>query len=88
MGPFICALSLRELFDKERLMDKTVRHHILKLQSLSVRLTCELIHATDEKSRVTIEGQLRAANAALDHFRAAVDILLILDQQRQRAANH
>lgn len=66
-------------------MDETVRNHLLQLEHLSVRLTSGLIHADNERRRGIVEGQLRAVDAALAHFRAALDILLLLDEQSTKA---
>jgi hypothetical protein len=60
-------------------MDRTVREHILELEALSYTLTAGLLHASDARQKKQIEGKLRAIDAALAHFHAALQIESFLD---------
>jgi hypothetical protein len=60
-------------------MDRTVREHILELEALSYTLTACLLHASDAREEKQIEGKLRAIDAALAHFHAALEIESFLD---------
>jgi hypothetical protein len=61
-------------------MDETIRQHILMLQSLTDRLTAQLLYAKNFAEQQQIEGKLKAVDAALSHLRAALDIELLLDE--------
>jgi len=67
-------------------MDRTVREHILELQKLTTLLTADLIHAKRAKEQQQIEAQLRAIDAALNHFRAALEIESLLKDALQTEA--
>jgi hypothetical protein len=67
-------------------MDRTVREHILELQGLTTLLTADLIHARRAKEQQQIEAKLRAIDAALSHFRSALEIeSLLRDAMRAEA---
>ena len=60
-------------------MDRTVREHILHLEALSNTFTGALLHANSAREETAIEGNLRAIDAALTHFHAALEIESYLD---------
>jgi hypothetical protein len=67
-------------------MDRTVREHILELQRLTTLLTSDLIHARRAKEQHQIEAKLRAIDAALNHFRAALETESLLKDVFQTEA--
>jgi hypothetical protein len=67
-------------------MDRTVREHILELQRLTTLLTADLIHARRAKEQQQIEAKLRAIDAALNHFRVALEIESLLKDAFRTAA--
>jgi hypothetical protein len=60
-------------------MDETIREHILMLRSVTDRLTAGLLDAGSIAEQQQIEGKLRAIDAAIAHFHAALEIESLLD---------
>jgi hypothetical protein len=56
-------------------MDITVREHITRLESRIQRLNQEIMeNRVSQQERNRLEAEIRAANLALTHYRAALDI--------------
>jgi hypothetical protein len=59
--------------------DRSVHQIIWLLQGIAMRLNAELLRATGE-DKTKLEGQLRAVEAAVAHFRAGLDIIALLEE--------
>jgi hypothetical protein len=55
-------------------MKRTVEEHILLLERKLGLLEAELMNETSLENRNRIETEIRAANLALGHFRAALEV--------------
>ena len=55
-------------------MDLTVREHIAALEARMEALANELMDETDRAKRNNVESEMRAAQMALAHYRAALDL--------------
>lgn len=53
-------------------MERTVRTHIEALELILRQLNDELMEQDDLRLRNTLEARVRAANQALEHYRAAL----------------
>lgn len=55
-------------------MERTLAQHITGLQGVIEKLTSDLMQTEDPERRNRIEADIRAANLALTHYRAALDL--------------
>jgi hypothetical protein len=55
-------------------MDRTLREHITKLEQRVKFLSEQLMDTQDPTARNRMEADIRAANLALTHYRAALQV--------------
>ena len=53
-------------------MDLTVREHIRRLQQRLLALNQQIMEVRTREDRNKLEAEIRAANLALDHYKAAL----------------
>ncbi len=55
-------------------MQRSVGEHIQELERVVRQLTAELMHESDLHARNELEGKIRAAEIALRHYHAALQV--------------